>query len=217
MGKNGIFGAAFERRKRTKSLGLPHREAGVFHSWMGWRQQGGCSEIRRAEEKISLISGSSLSVTSCLSNEANTNLIAHNNDRLPLRTSSLSEETKTNLIAHNNSGISFHLVVSTDTLRKPRLRIKLYKMLAFEYLNFTLGGSLIRGLVRKLAIRHPQNQCKILTLGGSLIPSLCQTRPINSETEDFVRQAVDGLGERDSPSRLPLEPHQDLLDVIVCL
>ena len=32
MGKNGIFGAAFERRKRTKSLGLPHREAGVFHS-----------------------------------------------------------------------------------------------------------------------------------------------------------------------------------------
>ena len=118
-------------------------------------------DIRRAEEKISLISGSSLSVTS-----------------------SLSEETKTNLIAHNNSGISFHLVVSTDTLRKPRLRIKLYKMLAFECLNFTLGGSLIRGLVRKLAIRHPQKQCKIFTLGGSLIPSLCQTRPINSETED---------------------------------
>lgn len=27
-----IRGAAFERRKRTKSLGLPHREAGVFHS-----------------------------------------------------------------------------------------------------------------------------------------------------------------------------------------
>ena len=95
--------------------------------------------MRRAEEKISLFSGSSLSVTSCLSNEANTNLIAHNNDRLPLRTSSLSEETKTNLIARNNSGISFHLVVSTDTLRKPRLRIKLYKMLAFECLNFTLG------------------------------------------------------------------------------
>ena len=140
--------------------------------------------MRRAEEKISLFSGSSLSVTSCLSNEANTNLIAHNNDRLPLRTSSLSEETKTNLIARNNSGISFHLVVSTDTLRKPRLRIKLYKMLAFECLNFTLGGSLIRGLVRKLAIRHPQKQCKIFTLGGSLIPSFCQTRPINSETED---------------------------------
>ena len=38
--------------------------------------------------------------------EANTNLIAHNNDRLPLRTSSLSEETNTNLIAHNNSGYS---------------------------------------------------------------------------------------------------------------
>ena len=91
------------------------------------------------------------------------------------------------------------------------------KMLAFECLNFTLGGSLIPSLVRKLAIRHPQKQCKIFTLGGSLIPSLCQTRPINSETEDFVRQAVDGLGERDSPSRLPLEPHQDLLDVIVCL
>ena len=62
--------------------------------------------MRRAEEKISLFSGSSLSVTSCLSNEANTNLIAHNNDRLPLRTSSLSEETNTNLIAHNNSGYS---------------------------------------------------------------------------------------------------------------
>lgn len=44
-----------------------------------------------------------------LSNEANTNLIAHNNDRLPLRTSSLSEETKTNLIAHNNSGLIFSL------------------------------------------------------------------------------------------------------------
>jgi hypothetical protein len=43
-------------------------------------------------------------------------------------------------------------------------------MLAFECLNFTLGGSLIRGLVRKLAIRHPQKQCKIFTLGGSLIP-----------------------------------------------
>lgn len=27
-----VRGAAFERRKRTKSLGLPHREAGVFHS-----------------------------------------------------------------------------------------------------------------------------------------------------------------------------------------
>ena len=62
------------------------------------------SEIRRAEEKISLISGSSLSVTSSLSNEANTNLIAHNNNGHPLKTSSLNEETKTNLIAHNDSG-----------------------------------------------------------------------------------------------------------------
>ena len=84
----------------------------------------------------------------------------------------------------------------TDRL-EPEIReifssaLLLPKMLAFECLNFTLGGS--------------------------LIPSLCQTRPINSETEDFVRQAVDGLVERDSPSRLPLEPHQDLLDVIVCL
>lgn len=52
-----------------------------------------------------LASRASLSVTSCLSNEANTNLIAHNNDRLPLRTSSLSEDTKTNLIAHNNNKI----------------------------------------------------------------------------------------------------------------
>lgn len=86
-------------------------------------------------------------------------------------------------------------------------------MLAFESLNFTLGGSLIRGLVRKLAISHPQNQCKILTLGGSLIPSFCQTRPINSETEDFVRQTVDGLGERDSPSRHPLEPPYFFFDM----
>ena len=62
------------------------------------------SEMRRAEEKISLFSGSSLSVTSSLSEETKTNLIAHNNDRLPLRTSSLSEETNTNLIAHNDSG-----------------------------------------------------------------------------------------------------------------
>ena len=52
-------------------------------------------------------SGSSLSVTSSLSEETKTNLIAHNNDRLPLRTSSLSEETNTNLIAHNNSGLIF--------------------------------------------------------------------------------------------------------------
>ena len=47
-----------------------------------------------------------LSVTSSLIEETKTNLIAHNNDRLPLRTSSLSEETNTNLIAHNNSGYS---------------------------------------------------------------------------------------------------------------
>ena len=51
-----------------------------------------------------LASRASLSVTSCLSNETKTNLIAHNNDRLPLRTSSLNDETKTNLIAHNDSG-----------------------------------------------------------------------------------------------------------------
>lgn len=30
-----IRGAAFERRKRTKSLGLPHREAGVFIVFVG--------------------------------------------------------------------------------------------------------------------------------------------------------------------------------------
>ena len=36
------------------------------------------------------------------------------------------------------------------------------KMLAFECLNFILGGSLIRGLVRKLAIRHPQSSVKFL-------------------------------------------------------
>ena len=86
-------------------------------------------------------------------------------------------------------------------------------MLAFECLNFTLGGSLILGLVKKLVIRHPQNQCKIFTLGGSLIPSLCQTRPINSETEDFVRQAVDGLVERESRGRIPLEPPYFFFDM----
>ena len=49
-------------------------------------------DIRRAEE------------TSSLSEETNTNLIAHNNNGHPLKTSSLNEETKTNLIAHNDSG-----------------------------------------------------------------------------------------------------------------
>ena len=63
-------------------------------------------------------SGSSLSVTSSLSEEIKTNLIAHNNDRLPLRTSSLSEETNTNLIAHNNSGYSLRSFQEKLTLRK---------------------------------------------------------------------------------------------------
>ena len=67
------------------------------------------SEMRRAEEKISLFSGSSLSVTSSLSNEANTNLIAHNNDRLPLRTSSLNDEANPHRLAHNNVGLIFSL------------------------------------------------------------------------------------------------------------
>lgn len=67
-------------------------------------------------------------------------------------------------------------------------------MLAFECLNFTLGGSLIRGLVRKLAIRHPQNQCKIFTLGGSLIPSLCQNLVSSTrKSRTNVRQAVDEI------------------------
>lgn len=61
-------------------------------------------DIRRAEEKISLISGSSLSVTSSLSEETKTNLIAHNNDRLPLKTYSSHTTANTNLIAHNDSG-----------------------------------------------------------------------------------------------------------------
>lgn len=59
----------------------------------------------------------SLSVTSSLSEETNTNLIAHNNNRLPLRTSSLNEETNTNLIAHNNSGYSFCLMYKTLILK----------------------------------------------------------------------------------------------------
>ena len=63
-------------------------------------------------------SGSSLSVTSSLSEETKTNLIAHNNDRLPLRTSSLSEETNTNLIAHNNSGYSLRSFQEKLTVRK---------------------------------------------------------------------------------------------------
>lgn len=56
------------------------------------------------------------------------------------------------------------------------------------------------GLVRIIFYNSLAKKCQDVILGGSLIPSLCQTRPINSETEDFVRQAVDGLGERDSPS-----------------
>ena len=71
----------------------------------------------------------------------------------------------------------------------------------------------LRKLARTMAKLNAQKQCKIFTLGGSLIPSFCQTRPINSETEDFVRQAVDGLGERDSPSRLPLEPPYFFFDM----
>ena len=63
-------------------------------------------------------SGSSLSVTSSLSNEANTNLIAHNNNGLPLRTSSLNEETNTNLIAHNTAVILFVPFKEKLTLRK---------------------------------------------------------------------------------------------------
>lgn len=106
------------------------------------------------------------------------------------------------------------------------LRMIFYNPLAVKCKLGLLGGSLIPGLVRKLVIRHPPNQCKIFTLGGSLIPSFCQTRPINSETEDFVRQAVDGLGG----GMLPLDTlwkdititfwginyNARLLDIIVC-
>ena len=68
-------------------------------------------------------------------------------------------------------------------------------------------------LIRIIFYNSLAIKCKLGLLGGSLIPSLCQTRPINSETEDFVRQAVDGLGERDSPSRLPLEPPYFFFDM----
>ena len=64
------------------------------------------SEIRRAEEKISLLLGSCPSVTSSLNEETKTNFIAHNNNGHPLKTSSLSEETNTNLIAHNNNELN---------------------------------------------------------------------------------------------------------------
>ena len=78
-------------------------------------------DIRRAEEKISLLLGSCPSVTSSLSEETNTNLIAHNNNGHPLKTSSLNEETKTNLIAHNNNGhplktYSSHTTANTNLI-----------------------------------------------------------------------------------------------------
>lgn len=64
-----IRGAAFERRKRTKSLGLPHREAGVFHSicWLSRyfsylctrnqnkKRMGHQEDIAKTESKIIVI------------------------------------------------------------------------------------------------------------------------------------------------------------------
>ena len=61
-------------------------------------------DIRRAEEKISLLLGSCPSVTSSLSEETKTNLIAHNNNGHPLKTYSSHTTANTNLIAHNDSG-----------------------------------------------------------------------------------------------------------------
>jgi hypothetical protein len=61
-------------------------------------------DIRRAEEKISLLLGSCPSVTSSLNEETKTNLIAHNNNGHPLKTYSSHTTANTNLIAHNDSG-----------------------------------------------------------------------------------------------------------------
>ena len=87
-------------------------------------------DIRRAEEKISLLLGSCPSVTSSLSNEANTNLIAHNNNGHPLKTSSLNDETKTNLIAHNNNDNTY-LVAKVQQ----KGNTAKYNVLQFAYLS----------------------------------------------------------------------------------
>lgn len=63
-----IRGAAFERRKRTKSLGLPHREAGVFIVFVGvpdillslhpksnFKDMGQKEDIEKVTSKIILI------------------------------------------------------------------------------------------------------------------------------------------------------------------
>ena len=55
-------------------------------------------------KKISLLLGSCPSVTSSLSEETKTNLIAHNNNGHPLKTYSSHTTANTNLIAHNDSG-----------------------------------------------------------------------------------------------------------------
>ena len=121
------------------------------------------SEIRRAEEKISLFSGSSLSVTSCLSNEANTNLIAHNNDRLPLRTSSLSEETKTNLIAHNNSGYSFCLMYKTLIL-KIEVTLLFQQLIIAESQHYSLPRGSGQSNNTKCSCQHRPSDLKIQRL-----------------------------------------------------
>ena len=83
----------------------------------------------------------SLSVTSSLNEETNTNLIAHNNDRLPLRTSSLNEETNTNLIAHNNSGYSFCLMYKTFSIFSPVSRVNFQIVASFLGISLTQGIS----------------------------------------------------------------------------
>ena len=70
-GRGGMF-TAFEAFQINMALGKDDKRETSEHF----------SEMRRAEEKISLISGSSLSVTSSLNEETNTNLIAHNNSGL---------------------------------------------------------------------------------------------------------------------------------------
>lgn len=79
--------------------------------------------------------------------EANTNLIAHNNDRLPLRTSSLNEETNTNLIAHNNSGYSFCLMYKTFSIFSPVSRVYFQIVASFLGISLTQGIS-TRGMTK---------------------------------------------------------------------
>ena len=105
----------------------------------------------------------SLSVTSSLSEEANTNLIAHNNDRLPLRTSSLNEETNTNLIAHNNSGYSFCLMYKTLIL-KIEVTLLFQQFIIAESQHYSLPRGSGQSNNTKCSCQHRHSDLKIQRL-----------------------------------------------------